>query len=130
MYHVFRGWPAGLWCRSSDGVLAGQFDTDYEDAMIVEGEIRPYRIEIPQADLDDLSARLERVRWSQEIPGAGWDYGVPVAAVEELVEHWRGHYDWRCGRPGSTSIRSSPPLSMVRKSTFCISGQQDATRCR
>jgi putrescine aminotransferase len=76
-------------------VLAGQFDTDYEDAMIVEGEIRPYRIEIPQADLDDLSARLERVRWSQEIPGAGWDYGVPVAAVEELVEHWRGHYDWR-----------------------------------
>ncbi len=63
--------------------------------MTSPDEIRPFRVEIPQADLDDMHARLERVRWAQEIPGAEWDYGVPVECVRELVEYWRSGYDWR-----------------------------------
>ena len=35
-------------------------------------EIRPFRIAIPQADLDDLRDRLARTRWPDELPGAGW----------------------------------------------------------
>jgi len=58
-------------------------------------EVRPFRIDIPQADLDDLAQRLDRVRWAQELPGVGWDYGVPVAYVKELVAYWRTGYDWR-----------------------------------
>ncbi len=58
-------------------------------------EIRPFRIDIPQADLDDLQARLEHTRWPDEIPGAGWDYGVPVSYVRRLAEYWRDGYDWR-----------------------------------
>jgi pimeloyl-ACP methyl ester carboxylesterase len=58
-------------------------------------QVRPYRIDIPQAQLDDLRDRLARVRWAQELPGVGWDYGVPVAYVKELVEYWRTGYDWR-----------------------------------
>jgi pimeloyl-ACP methyl ester carboxylesterase len=58
-------------------------------------DIRPFRIEIPQADLDDLHARLERVRWAEELPDVDWDYGVPVGYVKELVEYWRNGYDWR-----------------------------------
>ena len=57
--------------------------------------VRPYRVEIDQADLDDLRARLARVRWPDELTGAGWDYGVPVEWVRGLVDRWRDGYDWR-----------------------------------
>jgi epoxide hydrolase len=57
--------------------------------------LRPFRIEVPQADLDDLQERLARVRWPDELPDAGWDYGVPLDYVKELVEHWGTGFDWR-----------------------------------
>jgi len=60
-----------------------------------DAEIRPFRIEIPQADLDDLQERLEHTRWPSEIPGAGWDRGVPLGYLKELAEHWRTGYAWR-----------------------------------
>ncbi|MGA5809313.1 epoxide hydrolase family protein [Streptomyces cellulosae] len=57
--------------------------------------ITPFRIDIPQAGLDDLADRLARTRWPNEITGAGWDYGFPLARLRELAEHWRTGYDWR-----------------------------------
>ncbi|AZK95523.1 MULTISPECIES: epoxide hydrolase family protein [Streptomyces] len=57
--------------------------------------IKPFRIEIPQADLDDLTDRLARTRWPNEVADAGWDYGFPLARLRELAEHWRTRYDWR-----------------------------------
>jgi epoxide hydrolase len=58
-------------------------------------EIRPFRIDVPQEDLDDLTDRLERTRWPDELPGAEWSYGVPLAYVQDLAEHWRTSFDWR-----------------------------------
>jgi hypothetical protein len=71
-------------------------------------EIRPFKIEIPQADLDELQDRLERTRWADELPPEtlmaeaqggpvppGWEYGVPLHYVKGLVEFWREGYDWR-----------------------------------
>lgn len=58
-------------------------------------DIRPFHIAVPQADLDDLRARLGRTRWSAPLPGAGWDRGVPVAYLRELAEYWRTEFDWR-----------------------------------
>ena len=60
-----------------------------------DAALHPFRIDVPQADLDDLQERLARVRWPDELPGAGWDYGVPLDYVKELVDHWRTGYDWR-----------------------------------
>jgi pimeloyl-ACP methyl ester carboxylesterase len=60
-----------------------------------DAEIRPFRIEVPQADLDDLDARLARTRWPDELPEVGWDYGVPLEYVKGLTERWRNSYDWR-----------------------------------
>ncbi|MBD2870350.1 epoxide hydrolase family protein [Paenibacillus arenilitoris] len=57
--------------------------------------IRPFRIDIPQADLDDLKDRLARTRWSGELPGVGWSRGVPADYLKELAEYWRSGYDWR-----------------------------------
>src|SRR5258708_39974709 len=60
-----------------------------------DAAIRPFRIDVPQPDLDDLRERLARTRWPDELPGVGWSYGVPLGYVRELAEHWRGAYDWR-----------------------------------
>jgi microsomal epoxide hydrolase len=55
----------------------------------------PFRIEIPQSQLDDLKQRIAATRWPEEIPGADWDRGVPLAYLKELAEYWRTTYDWR-----------------------------------
>ncbi|MEV1119065.1 epoxide hydrolase family protein [Actinosynnema sp. NPDC049800] len=58
-------------------------------------EIHPFRIDVPQAQLDDLDARLANTRWPDELPGVGWSRGVPVGYLKDLAEHWRTTYDWR-----------------------------------
>jgi pimeloyl-ACP methyl ester carboxylesterase len=60
----------------------------------VSNEIRPFRIDVPQADLDDLIDRLACTRWPRQLPG-GWGRGVPVAQLRELAEYWRTGFDWR-----------------------------------
>ncbi|MFE0687138.1 epoxide hydrolase family protein [Streptomyces xiamenensis] len=57
--------------------------------------IDPFRIDIPQAQLDDLSARLAHTRWPDELPGVGSERGVPLGRLKELAEHWRTGFDWR-----------------------------------
>ncbi len=63
--------------------------------MSTDTEIRPFRIHIPQADLDDLKDRLARTRWPQELPGVGWDRGVPPDYLKQLAGYWAGGFDWR-----------------------------------
>ena len=58
-------------------------------------EIRPFRVQVPQADLDDLTDRLAGTRWPDELPGVGWTRGVPLGYLEELAAYWRSSYDWR-----------------------------------
>ncbi len=58
-------------------------------------EVRPFRIDVPEADLDDLRERLARTRWPTGPPGVGGDYGVPLGYLRELAEYWRTSYDWR-----------------------------------
>ena len=58
-------------------------------------DLQPFRIEIPQAQLDDLAERLARTRWPDAGPQPGWQRGVPLAYVKELAEYWRHRYDWR-----------------------------------
>ena len=61
----------------------------------IEMTIQPFTIAIPQAELDDLRERLVRTRWTDELPGVGWNYGVPLSYVQRLADYWRTAYDWR-----------------------------------
>jgi pimeloyl-ACP methyl ester carboxylesterase len=65
--------------------------------------ITPFRVEIPQADLDDLNDRLDRTRWPDELPGVGWDLGIPLERVRELVTYWREKFDWRASEAALNS---------------------------
>ena len=57
--------------------------------------IKPFTLEIPQSDLDDLRDRLSRTRWPGELPGVGWSRGTPLGYLRDLAEYWRTEYDWR-----------------------------------
>lgn len=57
--------------------------------------MRPFRIDSPQEQIDDLHARLGATRWPDELPGAGWDRGVPLEYLKGLAEYWRTSFDWR-----------------------------------
>ncbi|EFC85928.1 epoxide hydrolase family protein [Parafrankia sp. EUN1f] len=77
--------------------------------------ITRFRIDIRQADLDDLNRRLAAVRWPSELPGVGWSRGVPLGYLKDLVEHWRTSYDWR---------RHEAALNDIPQFTTEIDGQR------
>lgn len=55
----------------------------------------PFEIHVEDAVLDDVRRRLAATRWTDSIPGSGWDLGADVGAVRELVAHWLDGFDWR-----------------------------------
>ncbi|MER5884897.1 epoxide hydrolase [Streptomyces sp. NPDC001941] len=57
--------------------------------------IRPFRLSVPESELEDLRHRLDRTRWPDQLPGVGWEYGVPLGYLRDLAHHWRHAYDWR-----------------------------------
>jgi epoxide hydrolase len=58
-------------------------------------DVTPFRIEVPEAELDDLRERLERTRWPEPEPVDDWSQGVPLAYLRELCDYWAHGYDWR-----------------------------------
>ncbi|WP_405390705.1 epoxide hydrolase [Streptomyces sp. NBC_01102] len=58
--------------------------------------VRPFRVEIPQADVDDLRHRLSRTRWNTGVRGLDdWSRGVPAGYLKELAAYWADGFDWR-----------------------------------
>ena len=58
-------------------------------------EITAFQINIPQDLLDDLHRRLAHTRWPGELPGSGWEAGVPLGYLKDLADYWSTDYDWR-----------------------------------
>jgi pimeloyl-ACP methyl ester carboxylesterase len=58
-------------------------------------EITPFRIDIPDADLDDLRLRLRQTRWPDPETVDDWSQGIPLAYVRDLCGYWLERYDWR-----------------------------------
>ena len=57
--------------------------------------IRPYELHVAESAIDDLRERLARTRFPDQAPGDRWAYGTDVDYLKELVDHWRGGFDWR-----------------------------------
>ena len=58
-------------------------------------DIRPFRIDIPDHQLDDLRSRLRAARWSTPVAGAPWDDGTDLDLMQRLALYWRDGFDWR-----------------------------------
>jgi pimeloyl-ACP methyl ester carboxylesterase len=57
--------------------------------------VTPFRIDVPQSELDELRARLIGTRWPDAEPVDDWSQGVPLAYLRELCGYWANGYDWR-----------------------------------
>ena len=57
--------------------------------------IERFEIRVDASVLEDLRSRLARTRFPDQIEGTGWEYGVPIDYLRELVEYWVDEYDWR-----------------------------------
>ncbi|MDU0289195.1 epoxide hydrolase family protein [Saccharothrix longispora] len=67
--------------------------------MNQDDALAPFRVDVPQADVDDLRDRLARTRWPIPVPGrddrADFSRGIPLVYLRELAEYWRDGFDWR-----------------------------------
>ena len=61
----------------------------------VSAMLSPFRIDVPDAVLDDLWHRIDATRWPQTISDAGWDYGTDIDWLRALCAYWRSDYNWR-----------------------------------
>ena len=66
--------------------------------------VRPFRIDVADADLADLRDRLARTRWPDAVPGTGPERGLPVADLRDLAERWRTGYDWRAAEAALNAL--------------------------
>ncbi len=56
---------------------------------------KPFRVSVSQYEVDDLKARLARVRWPNEPDGnAAWDWGTNLSYMKRLVAYWRDEFSW------------------------------------
>jgi pimeloyl-ACP methyl ester carboxylesterase len=70
-------------------------DSSTQTAATTAPVIAPFRIDIPQADIDDLRQRLKNTRWPEPLPLQDWSNGVPVDYLRGLAERWATSFDWR-----------------------------------
>jgi pimeloyl-ACP methyl ester carboxylesterase len=58
-------------------------------------EVVPYKIDVAEAELDDLRDRLRRTRWPEAETVTDWSQGTPLAYLQEVCSYWADGYDWR-----------------------------------
>jgi pimeloyl-ACP methyl ester carboxylesterase len=58
-------------------------------------EVRPFHLEVPEAELDDLRRRIATTRWPSKELVADRSQGVQLATMRELARYWATDYDWR-----------------------------------
>jgi pimeloyl-ACP methyl ester carboxylesterase len=57
--------------------------------------IRPFRVDFPQAELDDLRRRILATRWPERELVDDGTQGTQLALMQELARYWASDYDWR-----------------------------------
>jgi epoxide hydrolase len=61
----------------------------------VNEAIETFAVHVDEAVLEDLRQRLVRTRFPDRIKDSGWEHGVSVDYLAELVGYWRDSYNWR-----------------------------------
>jgi epoxide hydrolase len=95
------------------------------DPNTTDTSIKPFRIDVPQAAIDDLRDRLARTRWPEAVgrgdgePDDGWSRGVPADYLRDLAEYWATGFDWRAQEaalnrhPQFTTVIDGQPIHFL-----------------
>jgi pimeloyl-ACP methyl ester carboxylesterase len=65
-----------------------------QDTM-TPSEVRPFQVDVPQEDLDELRRRIEATRWPERETVADQSQGVQLATIQALAHYWETEYDFR-----------------------------------
>lgn len=57
--------------------------------------VTPYTVAVSDDRLDRLRKKLELTDFPDELDGAGWDYGAPLADVKRLTAYWKDGFNWK-----------------------------------
>jgi pimeloyl-ACP methyl ester carboxylesterase len=57
--------------------------------------VEPFSIQVGEAVLSDLRARIRATRWPDQVAGIGWDQGTELGYLRDLLAYWAGEFDWR-----------------------------------
>jgi len=57
--------------------------------------IRPFRVNVPEAELTDLRRRITATRFPEKETVTDFSQGVPLATTQKLARYWATEYDWR-----------------------------------
>jgi pimeloyl-ACP methyl ester carboxylesterase len=63
--------------------------------IVTDDEIRPFHIEVPQEQLDDLRRRVTATQWPERETVGDFSQGVKLATMQALAEYWTTDHDWR-----------------------------------
>ena len=74
---------------------SSNFGQTAQQAAPEDRSIRPFKVQIPQAALDDLRSRIKATRWPDKETVADQSQGAQLAKLQQLVRYWGTDYDWR-----------------------------------
>jgi pimeloyl-ACP methyl ester carboxylesterase len=57
--------------------------------------VRPFHVNFPDTDIEELRRRIKATRWPDREPVADNSEGVPLALIQGLSAYWAADYDWR-----------------------------------
>jgi pimeloyl-ACP methyl ester carboxylesterase len=57
--------------------------------------IRPFRVNVPEAELADLRQRIKATRLPEKETVADFSQGVQLALIQAVARYWATEYDWR-----------------------------------
>jgi len=60
-----------------------------------DSTVRPFRVDVPEAELTELRRRINATRWPERETVTDDSQGVPLALMQELARYWGTDYDWR-----------------------------------
>ncbi len=56
---------------------------------------RPFRLQVPESELEDLRERLAATRWQRDAFAGDWSLGTPQPFAQRLCNYWHSDFDWR-----------------------------------
>ncbi len=70
-------------------------ETQTHETTSTRFAIRPFSINVPEEDLDELRRRIAAMRWPERETVTDESQGVQLATIQELARYWGTDYDWR-----------------------------------
>ena len=65
---------------------------------------QPFKLSVTDDALTLLKRKLDETRLPDEVNGAKWDYGVPLADIKRLASRWKVAYDWHSHERGLNAL--------------------------